>query len=431
MPNQTPIPTQLNIAPSGMTWKNWKLVHGTDGFPTRETMEKYLCNPDRVRDLEECRDLNRQTIKQLEALIQLYEAQMEAIGAGGVEPLRKREKLHQIAEPVTAGTAVRAFRDYLGVHDGIKLGGQAMDDIALDLARIALDFKHLVEPQHPDDAAVDALAVLMKAKLAKQRAKGYGGWNDKTQCPQQRLSDMLRAHVDKGDPVDVANFCAMLSARGEGIAAAPQAVQAAVPTIAELEASAELGALRDVYEMARGVLRFDGIDMERALKYKDGLIEAIETVKTIDGGTWEPAHPAEGVPAQASEWDGKLPERLQSVLNALRLGLPAAVVNDVEFEVRSHYEAMHTSLSTSRRMYGAARDRLEAIDAAQPDPFAATQPAAQGMDVVKAAKALCKHAAKVQNINFDDYWLIHAEEFKEEAQIVLDAAQAKQGGDHG
>lgn len=103
MPNQTPIPTQIptqiNIAPSGMTWKNWKLVHGTDGFPTRETMEKYLCNPDRVRDLEECRDLNLQTIKQLEALIQLYEAQMEAVGAGGVEPLRKCNKLHQIAEP--------------------------------------------------------------------------------------------------------------------------------------------------------------------------------------------------------------------------------------------------------------------------------------------------------------------------------------------
>lgn len=75
---------------------------------------------------------------------------------------------------------------------------------------------------HPDDAAVDALAALMKAKLAEKRAKGYGGWNDKTQCPQQRLSDMLRAHVDKGDPVDVANFCAMLSARGEGIAAAAE-----------------------------------------------------------------------------------------------------------------------------------------------------------------------------------------------------------------
>ena len=77
--------------------------------------------------------------------------------------------------------------------------------------------------QHPDDAAVDALATAMKAKLAKQRAKGYGGWD--TDCTQQRLSDMLRTHVEKGDPVDVANFCAFLLARGEAIAAAQQAVQ--------------------------------------------------------------------------------------------------------------------------------------------------------------------------------------------------------------
>lgn len=72
---------------------------------------------------------------------------------------------------------------------------------------------------HPDDVAVDALAALMKAKLEKQRSKGYSGWD--ADCSQQRLSDMLRAHVEKGDPVDVANFCAFLTARGEGIA--PQA----------------------------------------------------------------------------------------------------------------------------------------------------------------------------------------------------------------
>ena len=59
---------------------------------------------------------------------------------------------------------------------------------------------------HPDDIAVDALATAMKFKLAKQRSKGYGGWD--TDCTQQRLSDLLRGHVDKGDPIDVANFCA-------------------------------------------------------------------------------------------------------------------------------------------------------------------------------------------------------------------------------
>jgi hypothetical protein len=33
---------------------------------------------------------------------------------------------------------------------------------------------------------------------------------------------MLREHVEKGDPRDVANFCMFLWARGEGIAAAPE-----------------------------------------------------------------------------------------------------------------------------------------------------------------------------------------------------------------
>lgn len=74
---------------------------------------------------------------------------------------------------------------------------------------------------HTDDVAVDAFAAAMKAKLAKARAKGRGGWDDKAQCSQQYLSDLLRGHVEKGDPVVVANFCMMLQQRGEAITAAP------------------------------------------------------------------------------------------------------------------------------------------------------------------------------------------------------------------
>ena len=79
--------------------------------------------------------------------------------------------------------------------------------------------------QHPDDAAVDAFAMAMKAKLAEARAKGRGGWQDKADCPQQRLSDMLRAHVAKGDPRDVANFCMFLHQRGESILPAEPVAQ--------------------------------------------------------------------------------------------------------------------------------------------------------------------------------------------------------------
>lgn len=58
-----------------------------------------------------------------------------------------------------------------------------------------------------DNYAVDTLALVMKKKLASKREQGYNGW---VMCNQKQLSCMLREHVDKGDPVDVANFCAFL-----------------------------------------------------------------------------------------------------------------------------------------------------------------------------------------------------------------------------
>ena len=67
---------------------------------------------------------------------------------------------------------------------------------------------------HPDDLAVDAFAKLMKEKLAASRAKGRSGWQ---QAEALNLSMQMKEHVYKGDPVDVANFCMMLSANGSGI----------------------------------------------------------------------------------------------------------------------------------------------------------------------------------------------------------------------
>lgn len=71
--------------------------------------------------------------------------------------------------------------------------------------------------QHPDDAAVNDFAQAMKYKLAAARHKGREGWQT---CPPEELSRMLREHVEKGDPLDVANFCMFLWWLGHGIAAA-------------------------------------------------------------------------------------------------------------------------------------------------------------------------------------------------------------------
>lgn len=74
------------------------------------------------------------------------------------------------------------------------------------------------EPEaHPDDVAVDRFAAAMKAKLAKKRDEGRGGWEVPNKAIQMVLSLMLREDVEKGDPVDVANLAMMLHQRGEPI----------------------------------------------------------------------------------------------------------------------------------------------------------------------------------------------------------------------
>ena len=102
---------------------------------------------------------------------------------------------------------------------------------------------------HPDDLAVDRFATAMKAKMAKQRAKGYGGWDSPDQCPAERLQTMLIDHLAKGDTVDVGNFAMMLWNRGESTAspAPPAPVQEPVAQPASEEEMKVYRAIADNY----------------------------------------------------------------------------------------------------------------------------------------------------------------------------------------
>lgn len=93
-------------------------------------------------------------------------------------------------------------------------------------------------PSHPDDLAVDRFAAAMKAKMAKQRTKGYGGWDD-PECPAERLQRMLAEHLAKGDPIDVGNFAMMLWARGESTATQPAAESVAEACCGQYETCAK------------------------------------------------------------------------------------------------------------------------------------------------------------------------------------------------
>ncbi|WP_053249785.1 hypothetical protein [Ensifer adhaerens] len=72
---------------------------------------------------------------------------------------------------------------------------------------------------HLDDIAVDRFAAAMKAKLAKKRAEGRGGWDDPEQCHidylHQLLDDQFHARAVL-DPVDIANLSMMIHQREEG-----------------------------------------------------------------------------------------------------------------------------------------------------------------------------------------------------------------------
>lgn len=75
-----------------------------------------------------------------------------------------------------------------------------------------IEFERPPTQEDIDNEAVDKLAQAMKNKLAKKREQGYHGWET---CKHGDLVQLLINHVDKGDPIDVANFCAFLFARGE------------------------------------------------------------------------------------------------------------------------------------------------------------------------------------------------------------------------
>jgi hypothetical protein len=96
-----------------------------------------------------------------------------------------------------------------------------------DDAAIAADY---------DDTKIDEFASAMKVKMAKKRDEGRDGWDDPAQCSVKHLANLLLAHIAKGDPVDIANFCMMLFHRRGAKAIQQAARDHYAPKLTEKEA---------------------------------------------------------------------------------------------------------------------------------------------------------------------------------------------------
>ncbi|WP_186163401.1 hypothetical protein [Burkholderia gladioli] len=127
-----------------------------------------------------------------------------------------------------ADVATNGIQAVKNVRDGIDTADEAIARLKVDIERCrelppqAAAPAEAREP-HSDDIAVDAFAAAMKAKMAAAHAKGRSGWET---CAPADLSRMLREHVEKGDPRDVANFCMMLHHHGAPIGGAADAGEA-------------------------------------------------------------------------------------------------------------------------------------------------------------------------------------------------------------
>lgn len=148
---------------------------------------------------------------------------MIEIIAAAIEADRKRR-----GEPVALTTMQRQMIRNV-VHEvgqRSRCKGDYHDQIA-DLLTSIASAPQPTEPvsQHPDDEAVDAFAATMKAKLAKKRTEGRGNWQ---MCTSTYLSRLLREHVEKGDPVDVANLAMMLHQNGQCITLTEQVARSSV-----------------------------------------------------------------------------------------------------------------------------------------------------------------------------------------------------------
>ena len=103
-----------------------------------------------------------------------------------------------------------------------------------------------------DNEAVDRFAEAMKEKLAKARAKGRRGWDNKEACSDEHLADLFHNHLQKyneGNFIDLANFCMFLHVRGANPNVLSLAKEVFLSVITREEAKKEL----DKFEVPYGV----------------------------------------------------------------------------------------------------------------------------------------------------------------------------------
>lgn len=184
---------------------NWAL--GTEGYEEMATEEDRADHDEGLRIVS----VNLQRLAE-------NKARYDVLVPEGKTLLEVAEDLNRQVEALTC-QASRAFElksmmdrlcDGLENYRSTAPWGDDDEEALAEARKLSRDLDLSFDPladQHADNVAIEQFSWVLKAKMAQGRAKGRQGWET---CPPAKLSTMLRHHVEKGDPRDVALFCMML-----------------------------------------------------------------------------------------------------------------------------------------------------------------------------------------------------------------------------
>lgn len=73
-----------------------------------------------------------------------------------------------------------------------------------------VDITAMTDDARADDNGVGRFAYMMQKKLEEKRTQGRAGWNRPSECSIDRLQDLQREALAKGNQVAVANYAMMI-----------------------------------------------------------------------------------------------------------------------------------------------------------------------------------------------------------------------------
>lgn len=178
---------------------------------------------------------------------------------------------------------IRGLLDHCQILQAQLRAAQAVPSVPKPPEQAAPSVADGDDEAEADRLAVIRFAVMLKAKLAKARAKGRSGWRDPA-WPAADISRQMHEHMAKGDPLDVAAYAMFLALRGEATTAPqptePSDAEKRYATLQRMAACGSLDSIMSRPELIREFVALGISESNRRAELEQALDEAAELLRS-------------------------------------------------------------------------------------------------------------------------------------------------------